>query len=419
MADIKLVKHVSEKAAIVAIGDDDQSIYSFRMAAPEGIRNFLVEFVGAVNYPLSVSRRCGGGILAAANQLIASEPGRPPKAALTASVDAPDGKYAHLRFGSESAEAEGVARIVAGRIVAGVPAREIAILVRSSVKSWAALLRPELERRGVQLASIDWVDEALRDSQVRFGIALSHLACNRSDSLAWFAMLRLEPGVGDACIDYVCDRLGGLSFGEALLSLWERGFPDCAPRIQSSLERVLSRITNVLSTLDIDSAALDEVGWGGWVINQVDESALSDEGRKLLESVGRLVDPRAGLGGFLAALEPAGKDLAAAESDAVRLMTIISSKGLTVDTAIIMGVEEGLIPSPRGDLNEERRILYVGMTRATDLCVLTWAQRRIGPTAHQGTPRVGQARMRSPLLRYLPGLRDYEDGEAWLAKLEG
>lgn len=80
-ADIKLMRAVADEGVtILAIGDDDQSIYSFRMAAPAGIRRFLDEFDTDCDYPLSLSRRCGGGILDAANTLIASEPGRPPKA---------------------------------------------------------------------------------------------------------------------------------------------------------------------------------------------------------------------------------------------------------------------------------------------------------------------------------------------------
>jgi DNA helicase-2/ATP-dependent DNA helicase PcrA len=87
------------------------------------------------------------------------------------------------------------------------------------------------------------------------------------------------------------------------------------------------------------------------------------------------------------------------------MMTMQQSKGLTVNTAIVMGVEEGIIPlpPPKGDPKEERRLLYVAMTRATEVCVLTWASRRKGPSARFGAANVNRTRNRSPLLADLPG----------------
>jgi superfamily I DNA/RNA helicase len=83
----------------------------------------------------------------------------------------------------------------------------------------------------------------------------------------------------------------------------------------------------------------------------------------------------------------------------------------------IMGVEKNIIPHPRADLEEERRLLYVGMTRATDMCVLTFARRRQGPTARQGTANVNRPRGRCPLLENLPKIGDYQDGEQVIAEL--
>ena len=84
----------------------------------------------------------------------------------------------------------------------------------------------------------------------------------------------------------------------------------------------------------------------------------------LLVALDRLTEEST-LGRFLGQIEPLGKDLAQSESDGVRIMTMGSSKGLTVQAVIIAGAEDGLIPRPNSDLSEERRILYVAMTRAT------------------------------------------------------
>ncbi len=122
-------------------------------------------------------------------------------------------------------------------------------------------------------------------------------------------------------------------------------------------------------------------------------------------AVGGAVAANEGIQAFLANLEPLGKDLAANTVDGVRAMTMTQSKGLTVNTAIVLGVEDGIIPMPppKGELEEERRLLYVAMTRATDMCVLTYAARRTGQSARFGSPRVNQTRNRSPLLANLPG----------------
>ena len=162
---------------------------------------------------------------------------------------------------------------------------------------------------------------------------------------------------------------------------------------------------------------MGETGWGGWIIEQLDPSQLSCEAIRLFEEVGRVVPPDQGVDYFLGQLEPVAKDLAT-QTDAVRVMSMTASKGLTVNTCIVMGVEKGLIPHPRNDdENEERRLLYVAMTRATDMCVLTFARRRSGPTARQGTPNVNRQRGRSTLLENLPVIGDWQEGAQLIDQL--
>jgi len=94
----------------------------------------------------------------------------------------------------------------------------------------------------------------------------------------------------------------------------------------------------------------------------------------------------------LSQITPMGKDRALAESPGVRIMAMGGSKGLTVRATIIAGLEEDLVPRPDSDLGEERRFLYVAMTRAKEFLYGTWARRRIGPTARMGAPRVHSRR---------------------------
>ena len=84
---------------------------------------------------------------------------------------------------------------------------------------------------------------------------------------------------------------------------------------------------------------------------------------------------------------------------AVWFLRMGMSKGLTVEASIIIGAEEGIVPDPRGTEDEERRLLYVGLTRAKRFSYVTWATRRTGPTARAGTPQIQNRRRVSPLLR--------------------
>ena len=127
---------------------------------------------------------------------------------------------------------------------------------------------------------------------------------------------------------------------------------------------------------------IKQVGWGPLVVRTIGADYLNDNAVKLLNQIGRKVPWNQGLSSVLNQLEPLAKD-ASTQGESVRVMTMSQSKGITVNTCIVMGVEEGIMPHPKGDTEEERRLLYVAMTRATDMTILTFAGRRHGPTARQ------------------------------------
>src|SRR5882762_113654 len=116
--------------SIIGAGDDDQSIYSFRRAAPEGIRRFPTDYPGCRQYPLSVTQRCGSRITAWALHVIEGDPDRPEKLPrLASAAGSPDSEVALLAFNSEAAEAEGVALLVRNLVEhENIPANEILIL---------------------------------------------------------------------------------------------------------------------------------------------------------------------------------------------------------------------------------------------------------------------------------------------------
>lgn len=419
-ADIKMIRLIHEGGvAVIALGDDDQSIYGYRLAAPEGIRRFLTDFDTDHDYPLSESRRCGRRILDAAQTLIDAQPGRLAKSPLVAAPGAPEGAYAYLRFRNEREELAGVAQIIASRIRVGVDPSQILVLTRSVADRWASRLRPFLEELGISAAWTGWVEIALGEDEIRRWLALAHLKLHGEDSLAWWTLLHVTEGIGGKIIDYVYDNAAGdETFGQALVRLKEEKLPD-RPRGWRRVETTMDEATAAINAMDLDGEDLDDRGWGGWLLDRMNPDRVSVDARRLLEMVGSAVAIDDGLEGLLGQLETMGKDLAASEGLGVRVMTMTGSKGLTVNTTIVMGVEQGIVPRDNADEAEERRLLYVAMTRATDMCVLTYAQRRFGPSARIGTANVAGTRNRSPLLDSLPGgVGDAQIGSAWVTRLQ-
>jgi DNA helicase-2/ATP-dependent DNA helicase PcrA len=414
-ADIRFVRSLARlDVRVIAIGDDDQSIYGWRFADPAGILRFCDEFTPSHDYSLSVSRRCGRQILQAANELIASAPGRSAKRSLTTGPEAPEGMFAYVRFTNNRTEAAAAAAIAAARVRAGVEPRDILVLVRSQADRWRSELQPAFESVGLQLASVDWVTDAIADPVLRAVIALARLLDDPEDSLAWWALTEgLTPQVGPAFTDYIYDgRLQGERWGKALLRLSQAEFPGLSRATAARVAETIAAVTARLGTLTGDLKAWSEENpdapWSDWLFAELDDSDwraaligddLGEDAEKLLRLVGPAVPLDAGLRGFLNQLEPVGKDLATEEAGGVRLMSISKSKGLTADTALILGVEEGLIPLGRAtDLDEERRLLYVAMTRAQRVCVATCAARRSGQLARSGGGRTQVQRRRSSLL---------------------
>lgn len=404
-ADIKLLRLLHKGGVpIIAIGDDDQSIYSWRNASPAGIRRFMSEFGATNDFPLTISHRAGKNILDRAVALIEAAPGRDAKTPPTPSGESPDGRFAYLRFNNDEDEVQGVARIVASRVAAGVDPAKIALLVRSSESTWAAQLKPVLEARGVTLATAEWVYLALGDPELRRGLAYARLLENADDSLSYWSLMEVTQGVGVGVVDTVfSDVRDGETFAAALRRLAEEGSQTVKPAVLKKVRELLAKTDARVQAFNdalIDEA---ETNWGTWIADLLDPALLSEDARRLLELVGSKA-PDATLSTVANQLEVLGKDFAFSEGGGVRLMPIARSKGLTVDTAILIGVESGLMPLPRGHFEEERRLLYVGLTRAKQVCVMTMTTFRRGPLAFRGTRGYG-ARRRSELVEDLAGFQ--------------
>jgi DNA helicase-2/ATP-dependent DNA helicase PcrA len=371
--------------AIVAAGDDDQSIYSFRKAHPQGIRNFLADYAGAVEYPLTITRRCGRRIVEWANYVIQGDPDRPAeRGALRAANGSPEGEVLLLAFPGQASEAQGIASLAHHLMVdEDVPAQEILILVRSDNNGqFTRPIKDELRRRAIPFSDPSEIKACLVETANRQALSTLRLLVNREDSLAWASLLCLAKGIGDTFFTCIYDRARNeqISFGQALMAAHQAGYP--------GLSRVLmGRATNLLdSTLRrLDNVELPptmpEGGWGSWIAELFGagrDIQISAAMTDLLSKIDIRIEPTDDLGRYLGQITPIAKDIALEKVDRVRIMTLAGSKGLTVKATIIAGLETGFIPKDGCDPAEERRLLYVGMTRAEEFLFGTWARRRRG-----------------------------------------
>ncbi len=400
--DLALLKNLAGRGCtIVAAGDDDQSIYSGRQADPAGIRRFPEDYPGASNYPLSTTLRCGRRILEWARFIIEGDPGRdaarPP---LSPAEGSPDGDVALLQFKGDVSEASGVADLVEGLInKKGLRAREILVLLRSdNNRTFSNPIRAKLEERGIECTDPNEVEDLLAENLNRRALAMLRLLVFPRDSLAWATLLKLTNGVGNKFFEYIYERAlpEQKTFAEALFDAHAASYPD-APRASAKKAGALVDSVRPWTEQTTVPDKPPEEGWSSWLAELIAGGTLPRPTDRFLELFAdveaHLEDEESlSLGRLLSQLQPIGRDLAQSTSEGVRIMTMVGSKGLTVEAAILVGVEEGIVPRPDRDLNEERRILYVAMTRAKRFLYATWASRRRGPTARAGkaTPNLRQ-----------------------------
>jgi DNA helicase-2/ATP-dependent DNA helicase PcrA len=416
--DLEVIRLIGERGcSVIGAGDDDQSIYSFRKAAPEGIRRFLDDYPEAADYGLSITQRCGSSIIEWSSHVIEGDPDRPARPRLTPAPGSPTGEVALLAFAGHIAEARGVAQLIQKLTQdEGIPPADILVLLRSDFRgTFSDLIKRELHAMEIAYSDPDVVTRMLAEPSNRRMLEILRVVVYREDSLAWASLLELTSGIGPTFFDYVYGRAreSHSPFGAALLAAYEEDFAG-APAASANRARTL--LAAVLAWLDAHPLPDDrDVGWGQWMIEITGDDVVpapSDDLRELLLALDEVAEPDANLGRYLGQIAPLGRDRAANESEGVRVMTMAGAKGLTVRATVIAALEEGLVPRPGYDLHEERRLLYVAMTRAREFLYGTWARRRTGPTARAGLPRVMERRSQSSLLS--GGPVESQDGNAYI-----
>ena len=368
-----------EKGNLFIVGDDDQSIYGFRGAIVENMMTFQSHYQQHDLIKLEQNYRCSQTILSAANHLIAHNQERLGKVLRT---DNALGEKITIYQASDALhEAEYIASCISQLQVQGHALSDMAILYRANSQA-------------------DVIAQTLREAQIPFHVARGQRFFDRQEIklLLCYLQLCLDPqdngafeyalntptrGLGVVTKQKIIDA--GLS---ANVSHWEACEQLLATStLSSSVHRGLTQfmqlirtLTQVISALPLNQALqtiMDQVGLVAWF-------SRHEEGQERLEhlhdclEVAAKFTPDAALElstpeqflvhACLSSVEESGSG--------VQLMTLHASKGLEFETVFLAGLEKGVFPSGLGNLQEERRLMYVGITRAKKRLIITHAKQR-------------------------------------------
>jgi DNA helicase-2/ATP-dependent DNA helicase PcrA len=374
----------ASEANICVVGDDDQSIYGWRGAEVDNILRFEKDFPGAKVIKLERNYRSTSNILKAASTLIAFNEGRLGK---TLQTDV--GEQGELLSVTSLWDSEEEARTVGDEIEnyqrSGEALNSMAILVRASHQMRS------FEERFITLGlnyRVIGGPKFYERKEIRDAIAYLRVVSNPSDGLSFERIVNVpKRGLGDSTVQiiYNASRVANVSLLAATRMLLET--EELKPKQRTTLRELVGQFDNWSARLsgithwELAEQILDESGYTAmW---QADKSPDSPGRLENLKELVRSMEDFETLGGFLEHISLVmDRDTAEAE-DAVSIMTLHSAKGLEFDTVFLPGWEEGLFPSQRtmdesgrAGLEEERRLAYVGITRARKRARLSVAQNR-------------------------------------------
>ena len=415
----------AEHKNICVVGDDDQSIYSFRGATIENILSFEEEYPGSRVIRLEQNYRSTGHILDAANAVVAHNEGRKRKKLWTR---AGDGDRVTLYVArSEEDEAQYVVRQVLAAVERGENFRDHAVLYRMNAQSRA--LEQAFLRNGIRPRIVKG-NPFFERAEIKDIMAYFFVLLNPADDLRLARIINVPArGIGATTLE----RARGLGESSGLplftvISLADR-FPELA-RAEEKL-KAFAAMMNELSALtqtggleELYDALLEKTGYARALM-----ASNTEEDRNRLENVQELKSFIAthvrqtgddSLAGFLDEVS-LYTDLQNMDPDenTVTLMTIHSAKGLEFPTVFVVGMEEGVFPSLQADtpeaMEEERRLAYVAITRAKRRLVLVSARQRMlmGQTAAHRVSRfvdeIPPEHIDRPYADLRPNYFDFED----------
>ncbi len=414
----RLIQQLIERHRnICVVGDDDQSIYRWRGAEVGNILNFGKDFPETKVITLEQNYRSTQHILHAANHMVRKNRSRKEKVLWT---ENPPGSLLAL-YVAEDEEDE--ARFVVKKILkeihrssqidffekSGRPYRDIAVFYRINAQSRA--IEDELVKQQIPYTVVGGMKFYER-KEVKDILAYLKLIANPSDGLSLKRIINVPPrGIGEKTLEKVeaYSREKGLSLYEGMKQvLREDGLPSTAQAKMGEFIHLIEELRQEVKNLSLGRLGLDLINKTGYLRRLKEEG--TDEAFSRMENIEELVN-------VMTEFEQEGEegtlvhfldkvslvtdvDLYEDKVNRVSLMTLHCAKGLEFPVVFIIGIEEGLLPHHRRgdeieDLEEERRLCYVGITRAKEELFLSRAERR-------STFGVGRANLASRFLDELP-----------------
>ena len=370
---------------ICVVGDDDQSIYSWRGAEVANILRFEKDFPGAKVIRLEQNYRSTPHILAAASGLIDANSERLGKTLWTALNGGDKVRVIGVWDGPE--EARRVGDEIERLEREGAPLSQIAILVRAQFQT------REIEDRFIAIGMAYKIIGGFRfyeRAEIRDALAYLRLVAQPSDDLAFERIYNTpKRGLGDKTLEKIHRhaRARGVPLSLAALEITDTDeLPARARNTLLALMRDVARwrdLANVTVPAELVRTLLDESGYTAAL--QAEKTAESAGRLENLTELARAMEEYETLGDFLEHVSLVMDNDKADDADKVTIMTIHAAKGLEFDNVFLVGWEEGVFPSQRSldegglaSLEEERRLAYVAITRARRRCtILHAANRRI------------------------------------------
>ena len=395
---------VSQGAIIFVAGDDDQSIYSFRYATPDGIQDFTTKYPSSSTHTLGHCFRCTASVLTTAYTLIAAHPA--PKritktvTSLYATASPPEGGLIHRwRLKSDVAEARAVAESCHSLIAAGMPPNEIMILL-SAVSPIGTAVMTELDRLTLPYEAPR--ERPFSSSDLgRALLAFSRIVLDSQDYVAHRSLLGLLPRVGTKTTNEIAHNTiaANLNYRDIFYTPLPAGVFD--KRCTNALTRARALIaalsgwssSDTLGARSVDLrnllaqllAPMDLVTWDAleallppeltfdelrayaWADTQGRQAAVVDAARKRISGV------------------ESGPVTADAK---IRIMTMHGAKGLAATVVFIPGLEDTFLPGAKrvpypGLVLESARLLFVSLSRARATCILSFAHSRLIQGSYQ------------------------------------
>ncbi len=393
----KIMKLIAQGSGnVFAVGDEDQSIYSWRGADIRNILDFERDFKGAKVYKLEQNYRSTTSILNAANRVIKNNTARKDKT-LWSDIAGSDSIEYYEAY-SDCDEAEQVAKTVVTLVKGGSTYRDIAVLVRAN--SLTRLFEEEFNLNGIPYKVFGGF-RFFERKEIKDALAYVRFAINPADSDSLLRVINYpRRGLGESTVNELISSAArqGISVYDALMS---------GAQLSAGAARKLEPFKSIVCDIISASASMKPTEFMQYVLRRsgietflststdIEDASRLDNVQELVNAVSQFEkdNPTLGISDFLQSVALVSDVDEMDDQNYVSIATVHAVKGLEFENVFIVGLEEGIFPTQRaivsGDIEEERRLMYVAITRAKrKLFVLNSRSRyRFGKTEYMPKSR--------------------------------